>query len=84
MELSFFKNKVVFRQEIDKRNTQEVILEAEVEFIVCNDEMCLPPDYLKLTWIIPATDKIASNIRSTASDDQTNINADDLRETPDI
>jgi thiol:disulfide interchange protein DsbD len=84
MELSFFKNKVVFRQEIDKRNTQEVILEAEVEFIVCNDEMCLPPDYLKLTWIIPATDEIASNIGSTASDDQTNINADDLISTSEI
>ena len=31
MELSFFKNKVVFRQEIDKQNAQELILEAEVE-----------------------------------------------------
>ena len=46
--------------------------------------MCLPPDYLKLTWIIPATDEIASNSRSTASDDQTNINADDLISTSEM
>ena len=84
MELSFFKNKVVFRQEIDKQNAQELILEAEVEFIVCNDEMCLPPDYLKLKWIIPATDEILLNSRSIESDDKTNINPDDLISTSEM
>ena len=52
MELSFFKDEVTFRQEIKNWNQENITLEAEVEFIVCNDEMCLPPEYLNLSWDI--------------------------------
>ena len=46
--------------------------------------MCLPPDYLKLKWIIPATDEILLNSRSIESDDKTNINPDDLISTSEM
>lgn len=43
MDIKFFEKEAVFIQKIkvfDKDST----IEAEVEFMVCNDELCLPPD----------------------------------------
>ncbi|MCM4159377.1 DUF255 domain-containing protein [Antarcticibacterium flavum] len=43
MDIKFFKNEAEFRQEI-RILDPEATVEVEVEFMVCDDEQCLPPD----------------------------------------
>ncbi|MFN4764331.1 cytochrome c biogenesis protein CcdA [Gillisia sp. Q332] len=43
MDIKFFEKEAVFIQEI-KVFDKDAIIEAEVEFMVCDDEQCLPPD----------------------------------------
>ena len=45
MEIKFFENRAEFKQRIKVLNTVELI-EGEVEFMVCDDEKCLPPNYI--------------------------------------
>ena len=43
MDIKFFKNEAVFRQKV-RILDPEAVVEVEVEFMVCDDEQCLPPD----------------------------------------
>ena len=43
MDIKYFKNEAVFVQSLKILDT-DAIIEIEVEFMVCNDEQCLPPD----------------------------------------
>ena len=51
MELKFFANKAVFRQKIEfDPSAKPFAVAATVEYMVCNDEMCLPPDFRDLNF----------------------------------
>lgn len=54
MEIKYFEDKAEFFQTIKVINPNAII-EVEVEFMVCNDEMCLPPD------IVPFQISVAAN-----------------------
>ena len=41
-QVSYFEEKVVFKQEISVRKNSEV--SGTITFMVCNETMCLPPD----------------------------------------
>lgn len=49
MKVKYFGDKAVFKQEIKKVKGQK-ILKATVEFMVCNDERCLPPEEIDLVY----------------------------------
>lgn len=42
MDVSYFENEVVFTQKI-KLNKAATTVKGKVEFMVCNDQQCLPP-----------------------------------------
>ncbi|WP_316750367.1 protein-disulfide reductase DsbD N-terminal domain-containing protein [Pedobacter gandavensis] len=48
MNVSYFGNQVVFQQKI-KLNKATVIVKGKVEFMVCNDEKCLPPEEISFS-----------------------------------
>jgi thiol:disulfide interchange protein DsbD len=51
MELKFFANKAAFRQKISfDPASKPFAVAATVEYMVCNDEMCLPPDFRDLNF----------------------------------
>ena len=50
MKIKFFENKAEFRQRIKVLNKELSIVEGEVEFMVCDDEKCMPPNYLDLKF----------------------------------
>jgi len=54
MRIKFFENKSEFRQRIKVLKTIETI-EGEVQFMVCDDERCLPPNYIDLKFKISGT-----------------------------
>lgn len=43
MQVSYFENEVIFQQKI-KLNAAQATVTGKVEFMVCNDKQCLPPD----------------------------------------
>lgn len=51
-ELSYFEDKAEFRQKI-KINTKTAFkISGSLEFMVCNEEMCLPPENIDFTFSI--------------------------------
>lgn len=45
MELSYFEKEATFKQKINVSGNQSV-LKGEITFMTCDDEKCLPPDYI--------------------------------------
>ena len=43
-EIAYFNNNARFEQKIHLENTDESILEGEIEFMICNDSECMPPE----------------------------------------
>ncbi len=71
MELKYFDTKAVFSQQIAVRTTEGFTIAGELEFMVCNDEMCLPPEFVDLSFDITGA-KIAATSsgeeKATATD----------------
>ena len=62
MELKSFSEKTIFKQQIKIINNNFKI-NGELEFMTCNDIMCLPPEYIDFTFnnndqVIPNTQEI--------------------------
>ena len=55
MDLSYFEKKVTFTQKIKSLNAKGYKAAAEVYFMVCDAEKCLPPEYVDLEFNIPAS-----------------------------
>ena len=43
MEVSYFANSVIFQQKVKLTGKTPTTVKGSVEFMVCNDEKCLPP-----------------------------------------
>ncbi len=50
MKLKFFSNKAVFQQKVKIRSQQDFKITGFLEFMVCDDKQCLPPDELKFSF----------------------------------
>ncbi|QPH38093.1 protein-disulfide reductase DsbD N-terminal domain-containing protein [Pedobacter endophyticus] len=48
MNVSYFENAVVFQQKV-KLNKAATTVKGKVEFMVCNDKQCLPPDEVEFS-----------------------------------
>ena len=54
MDLNYFEKKVTFTQKIKSLNARGFSATAEVYFMVCDAEKCLPPEYVDFEFSIPA------------------------------
>ena len=55
--LIYYSNKVEYRQQLEIKGTNPVVFEAEIEFQICNDKVCLAPDVESFTFTITPEDK---------------------------
>lgn len=66
MRIKFFENKTEFKQRIKVLNTIEAV-EGEVEYMVCDDEKCLPPNYVELKFkisnIVPVSAEVINEVK---------------------
>ncbi len=53
MELKYFEDEASFVQKVEVSAAASTI-SGELEFMVCNDERCLPPDYKPFEFKVPA------------------------------
>lgn len=49
-KLKYHEDKVTFTQRIRLKGSADVVVKGELSFMVCNDRMCLPPEYIDLEF----------------------------------
>lgn len=54
MKIKYFSNKATFKQQVRMLQPGVTEIKAEVEFMVCDDARCLPPETIVLTFKIEA------------------------------
>ncbi|MGY5351185.1 cytochrome c biogenesis protein CcdA [Wenyingzhuangia sp. IMCC45533] len=62
MELKYFEEKARFEQKIIL-NSAENEIKASVEYMVCNDEMCLPPKEVDLIYDVSSVKRVDSSTK---------------------
>ena len=70
LETTYFEDRVEFRQRIIVSKSGLGEIEGEVEFMVCNDEQCLPPHTEPLTYKFPKTKVKPSKVDFLKEDKQ--------------
>jgi thiol:disulfide interchange protein DsbD len=79
MMIKYFDNSATFKQRIRVTTTETLEIKGEVEFMVCDDAQCLPPDYVDLFFTIKGavgkdvitaepTEEIVAKSPATSSD----------------
>lgn len=53
MEISFFEGKTTFYQEVKNQTSVPQKISGSVEFMVCDDHMCYPPETVQITVDLP-------------------------------
>ncbi len=53
MNIGFFEKEVVFEQKVKLKSAKAATVKGKLEFMVCNDRKCLPPDEIAFTVPVP-------------------------------
>ncbi len=69
MVLNYFAKEVSFKQKIKILNPNGFTVQAESYSMVCNDEMCLPPEAIEFEFQVGDAAPISGNEPSEVSDD---------------
>ena len=69
MDLNYFEEEVTFTQKIKSTSADAYSITAEVYFMVCDAEKCLPPEYLDLEFAIAGTSSSAVEAEETGETD---------------
>ena len=81
MDLNFFKDQVTFTQLIKPSTPEAFEITAEVYFMVCDEEKCLPPEYVDLVFAIPATGNVTEPMPEETTGDLVEPEEADLTAT---
>lgn len=72
MRIKYFETKTVFKQIVERKRSGAFRIKAAIEFMVCNDQRCLPPTEKELFFDIPKS----TSKKDTSPMVQININTD--------
>ncbi len=64
MQVSYFEENASFVQKIAVTSESSFTLTAEVTFMACNDEMCLPPDTRELTIEVKGSSNAGQTVKA--------------------
>ncbi len=53
MQISYFEGSTVFTQEVKNNTSQHVTVKGSIEFMVCDDKMCYPPEIIDIHIVLP-------------------------------
>lgn len=65
MDLGYFKKKVDFKQKIKINSTKDFKVKGELTFMVCNNERCLPPEYVDFEFDVKGKSEVNSSSTGT-------------------
>lgn len=78
MELSYFEEEVSFSQIIKAKEKGAFDITAEVYFMVCDAEKCLPPEYIDLTFAIGGSGGAVETDKDDASGEVIPVSIDQV------
>ena len=86
MKIKYFEGKALFTQKIKVISGSLTAVNAEVEFMVCDDSNCLPPSSEELVFKIPASKAAVAEETATGKIDTAAIKNDTsaVNETPNV
>jgi len=59
MDLNYFEDEAVFRQRINRLSEADFSVTGELSFMVCNEEMCLPPEYVEFDFKVAGAEGVS-------------------------
>lgn len=71
-ELEFFEHEAVFTQNIKVKAAKAIEISGLVEFMVCNDNQCLPPTKVDFSFKVEGNESCTGEAASTVSTPATN------------
>ncbi|MBB6681862.1 thioredoxin family protein [Aequorivita sp. 609] len=77
MIITFFSNTATFTQRVQLTGDKGTTVKGEVEFMVCDDTRCLPPNYVDLIFKIPDPKKDSDS--AIAAVDTDDSKSDDVK-----
>ena len=69
MKVAFFENSATFKQKIKVSSTKDFKVAGTLEFMVCDDKQCLPPEEMEISFDVKGAAKIED--KSTAEENKT-------------
>jgi len=76
MQIKFFEKETTFKQRIKILSSKQFKIKAEVEFMVCNDENCLPPSSDELEFTVSPSAKAKTLIETAIKTEDKAIEKD--------
>ena len=67
--LKYFEEKAEFRQRVKLLSDSVSVLKGEFEFMVCNNGMCLPPEWVDIELELPAASQASTPTSSSSNTD---------------
>ena len=85
MRIKFFETKAIFTQIIERKTNEAFKINATIEFMVCNDQSCLPPTEREFIFEIPKGNlkeetKVIVETKTTNSDTIATVATDTVKE----
>jgi thiol:disulfide interchange protein len=76
MQIKFFEKETTFKQRVKILSSKPFKIKAEVEFMVCNDENCLPPSSDELEFVMSPSAKAKTLIETAAKTEAKTVEID--------
>jgi|694.fasta_scaffold03101_13 thiol:disulfide interchange protein DsbD len=71
MTLKFFANKAVFKQKIKLLTKKDFVAKGSLEFMVCDDHKCLPPEVIEFAINVKGTEAVIKGEATPAQGEKT-------------
>ena len=68
MEIKYFADQAIFKQQIVVPEGAQLVVNAEVEYMVCDDERCLPPETKQFNIPIGGAETSEAKVEVTGAD----------------
>lgn len=78
MKVAFFENSATFKQKIKVSSTKDFKVTGTIEFMVCDDKQCLPPEEIEISFDVKGVAKVedkstVEEIKTDSEDTTTSV-----------
>ena len=74
MVLKYFVDEAIFKHTIDLSEVDNIKIDGYVDFMVCDDKQCLPPDYEEFNFTLKLTESYETDVLGCVDSSQSNYN----------
>ncbi|MFQ5335928.1 MAG: protein-disulfide reductase DsbD domain-containing protein, partial [Flavobacteriales bacterium] len=84
MELKYFEDEAVFRQEVQLIKAGDITIQGELEFMVCDNKQCLPPETVDFSFKLSGKEETAKISDEEPSSAVAPVSEPKTGKTPDL